>query len=351
MLMITAVSRFAGIFLLSDWNKDFAFGVFWGCRAAEFGLGMLLADYYLKEKKCWVPSRKILVLCVFGYIAALFSATNRVGAVMCDTYIAFTLFPLLYSFVMRKTHPVLARIGIYSLGIYLTHYVLQWPLTCVLWWYADNNNIAHYITVFFLDLFYLCLIGALFEWMWNKWVYRYSSDHDSSRVINRVVFSTAAILLIAAGIMVCCWVRAKCSFQELTGKALSGDSECQYALAYAYTCGGLGVKNDIEAAFYWAKQSAEKNCSSAQSWLGAYFSRKESRDYEQSLMWYQKAAEQNEPSGLCGLGLAYMYGRGVETNIVEARKYFEAAAAQNNDYARNYLMYLDNMQKKDKYKN
>ena len=72
MLLITAISRSAGIFLLFDWNSYFAFGVFWGCRAAEFGFGMLLADYYLKEKKCWVPSRKILVLCVFGYIGALY---------------------------------------------------------------------------------------------------------------------------------------------------------------------------------------------------------------------------------------------------------------------------------------
>jgi TPR repeat protein len=51
-------------------------------------------------------------------------------------------------------------------------------------------------------------------------------------------------------------------------------------------------------------------------------------DYEQSVSWYGKAAEQRDRDGECGLAIRYALGQGVPVDLLEARRLFKAAADQ-----------------------
>lgn len=74
-------------------------------------------------------------------------------------------------------------------------------------------------------------------------------------------------------------------------------AECQVGWFYFE---GLGVKKDIEKAFYWTKRAAEHGDRDAQCNLGDMF---------------------------------YLEGLAVEKDVEEAKKWLLKAAAQENDYA------------------
>lgn len=52
------------------------------------------------------------------------------------------------------------------------------------------------------------------------------------------------------------------------------------------------------------------------------------QDNETALKYFKKAADLNNPVGLSGLGLMYLYGKGVEQDLEKAFKYFSQAADQ-----------------------
>lgn len=51
-------------------------------------------------------------------------------------------------------------------------------------------------------------------------------------------------------------------------------------------------------------------------------------DNDTAFKYFKKASDLNNPVGLSGLGLMYLYGRGVEKDYAKAQKYFMAAADQ-----------------------
>ncbi len=52
----------------------------------------------------------------------------------------------------------------------------------------------------------------------------------------------------------------------------------------------------------------------------------EGKDYEESVMWAEKAAQQGNGKGFCTLALAYQHGRGVKTDIKKAIEYYKKGA-------------------------
>lgn len=52
------------------------------------------------------------------------------------------------------------------------------------------------------------------------------------------------------------------------------------------------------------------------------------QDNDTAFKYFKKASELNNPVGLSGLGLMYLYGRGVDKDYTKAQKYFLAAAEQ-----------------------
>ena len=52
----------------------------------------------------------------------------------------------------------------------------------------------------------------------------------------------------------------------------------------------------------------------------------EGKDYEESVMWAEKAAQQGNGKGFCTLALAYQHGRGVKADIKKAIDYYKKGA-------------------------
>ncbi|KAF7231479.1 protein sel-1-like protein 1-like [Nothobranchius furzeri] len=52
------------------------------------------------------------------------------------------------------------------------------------------------------------------------------------------------------------------------------------------------------------------------------------QDNETALQYFKKASDMGNPVGQSGLGMAYLYGRGVPVNYELALKYFQKAAEQ-----------------------
>ena len=51
------------------------------------------------------------------------------------------------------------------------------------------------------------------------------------------------------------------------------------------------------------------------------------------LKWFSKAADQNDVTAQCGLGICYATGRGVAKDYVQAYKWYNLAAAQGETNA------------------
>jgi uncharacterized protein len=57
------------------------------------------------------------------------------------------------------------------------------------------------------------------------------------------------------------------------------------------------------------------------------------QDYAEALKWYQKAADQGDPTGQSLVAFMYKAGRGVPQDYVGAHMWWNLAAAAGNSYA------------------
>lgn len=83
------------------------------------------------------------------------------------------------------------------------------------------------------------------------------------------------------------------------------------------------------------KKPAESGVPSAQTSLGFCYGL--SKDYSESVRWYQKAAEQGDADAQLRLGLAYKNGEGVSQNYDEGIKWLSRAAGQGYALAQYFL--------------
>jgi hypothetical protein len=184
--------------------------------------------------------------------------------------------------------------------------------------------------VFVLVASYACLLGALFEWLWNRWV----NEGKPPTTIRRVIGHTGAVLAILVGILICLAGRGMPGVQALIAKAEQGNVQSQVKLAHMYWTGDVGARQNTERAMAWARRAANSGDVSAQFFLGWMCSCSETSNKAESIRWYRKAAEQGDMWGQYYTGVAYQRGCGTETNLAEAGRWYMAAAAQGCEPAR-----------------
>ena len=105
-----------------------------------------------------------------------------------------------------------------------------------------------------------------------------------------------------------------------------GPPAAQFDIGSAYD---LVFKNYTEAE-RWYRKAAEKGHTAAQNNLGNIY-RKED-NYQEALKWYRKAASKDGKLNY-NLGLMYIYGKGVETNIKKGLRLVISAAQEDGAMA------------------
>ena len=61
------------------------------------------------------------------------------------------------------------------------------------------------------------------------------------------------------------------------------------------------------------------------------------KDYEEAVKWYRKAAEQGNAIAQYNLGQNYRLGRGVSVDLTQAKYWYEKAAEQGDEDAKERL--------------
>ncbi len=115
--------------------------------------------------------------------------------------------------------------------------------------------------------------------------------------------------------------------KHLIPLAESGNTKAQRLLGYFYKTGEGIVRKDIKKALFWYEKSANQGDPSAQTELGViYFSGRIVRqNYKTAKQWFDKAAAQDFPYSQLFLGLMYEGGWGVKQNKRIAKEWYGKA--------------------------
>lgn len=122
-------------------------------------------------------------------------------------------------------------------------------------------------------------------------------------------------------------------FKELADK---GDAEAECNLGKCHYL-GQGTTQNYYVALTWFRKSAEKNWPEAQYYIGRcyYYGQGFPKpDYQQAAIWLEKAAKQGNADAQYQLGLCYEKGQGVKQSSKKAREWYEKAAANGNNKAK-----------------
>ena len=162
--------------------------------------------------------------------------------------------------------------------------------------------------------------------------------HDSNKLIGRIIFCAAFIILIAIVV----FPSLKSSFtkggtenqQQISQVESTNeptDAKAQFELGDKY----YDAKN-YEQAVYWFRKAAEQRYADAQFNLGWMYEYGQGvkQDYGEAVKWYRLAAEQGHAPAQYNLGLMYEYGKGVKKDYSEALKWYRKAAEQGDSYAK-----------------
>ncbi|RJL25023.1 tetratricopeptide repeat protein, partial [Pectobacterium polaris] len=109
------------------------------------------------------------------------------------------------------------------------------------------------------------------------------------------------------------------TFSEVQALANQNDAEAQNALGDRYY-DGEDVKQDYQQAVIWYQKAATQNNPDAQYSLGYMFDKGKSvqQDYTQAVIWYTKAAEQGDAWAQTNLAYLYETGKGVPQDYAQA---------------------------------
>ena len=112
--------------------------------------------------------------------------------------------------------------------------------------------------------------------------------------------------------------------EELMQKAIEGDAESQYELAWMYQH-GEGIIQDNGEAVKWYTKAAKQGHGKAQYSLARIYEGG-MYNYEEAVKWYTKAAEQGDIRAQTSLAWMYDQGKGVAKDHKEAAKWFRRVA-------------------------
>jgi TPR repeat protein len=98
---------------------------------------------------------------------------------------------------------------------------------------------------------------------------------------------------------------------------------------------GRGIQKDEQEAMRWYEIAANQQVAEAQCFLGTrYF---DTDHFAEAFHLFQTAADQNFTDAQAGLGICYLWGKGVDKDAREALRLFQLAADQNNANAQFHL--------------
>jgi TPR repeat protein len=117
------------------------------------------------------------------------------------------------------------------------------------------------------------------------------------------------------------------------------DAQAQVEIGERYYQGQGGVGQNWVEAVKWFRKAAEQNNATAQCNLGVCYAIGQgvTEDHAEALNWYRRAAEQNDTRAQLYLGVCYADGQGVAKDEAEAVKWYRKAAEQNNAGAQKNL--------------
>ncbi|WP_271272223.1 hypothetical protein [Aliamphritea hakodatensis] len=113
------------------------------------------------------------------------------------------------------------------------------------------------------------------------------------------------------------------AFEYFTASAGAGEAASQYNLGIMYLQ-GTGTAPNPGLAQEWLTRAAENGDSNAQMTLGVML---QDSDLDASLLWYNRAAEQNNPYALYNLAILYWQDERLEQDLKQAT-YFARQAEQ-----------------------
>jgi TPR repeat protein len=133
-------------------------------------------------------------------------------------------------------------------------------------------------------------------------------------------------------------------------RAYLGSVTAQKTLAQKYY-DGQGVVRDYQESLKWFQKAADQGDKDAQYELGKWYYSGVwvTRDYAEAFKWFQRAADQGDMDAQYQLGRLYYRGEGVSQDYPEALKWFQKAAEQGNIEAqrlKDSLSQFMDMQKK-----
>jgi len=143
---------------------------------------------------------------------------------------------------------------------------------------------------------------------------------------------------------------------ELIAKAEQGVAIAQFNLGIRYH-NGRSVTKDDDQAIQWFTKAANQGCVEAQYNLGYIY--REDQNYQRAIYWYNKAAEQNLADALCDIGVMHIYGYGVKQDYQRAIDWFRKAAELDLPrahyclglaYAKGHGVSIDNEKAKELFK-
>jgi len=121
-----------------------------------------------------------------------------------------------------------------------------------------------------------------------------------------------------------------------------GEAEALFLMGTAYA-EGLGVESDPAEAVVWYRRAADQENVLAQHNLGnVYFSGEGvAQNDSLAVAWWLKAANQGDAIPALRLGAMYEEGRGVARDLAEAMRWYRESASRGNVAAREALRRLE----------
>ncbi len=121
------------------------------------------------------------------------------------------------------------------------------------------------------------------------------------------------------------FVFANEQFDRILAFANAGDADSCYDVSLCYQYGYLDVEPDDEQAVYWAKKAAELGVSDAMVDVGIYYLTLRN-DWKTAEIYFNQAANLDNPNGFYMLGYCYSNAVGVQKNIHLGIEYYKKAS-------------------------
>lgn len=124
------------------------------------------------------------------------------------------------------------------------------------------------------------------------------------------------------------------NIEELTKLAEQGDVTARNQLGNCYFQ-GIGVRKNYDESLKWYLKSAEQGDKDGQYYTALIYVTKQ--NYQEAVKWSQLAAEQGQAEAINQLGWHYEHGFGVEKDEKKAAALYLQNAEQGNAIAQFYL--------------